>query len=63
MLVKITMIGAVSAGFTRALVGDILSLPELVDAEFAFTDITPGFDLPVTPLTSIHPHESRGNHG
>ena len=34
------MIGAGSVGFTRALTKDILAVPELVDTEFAFTDIS-----------------------
>jgi alpha-galactosidase len=33
------MVGAGSVGFTRALTKDIL-VPELVDTEFAFTDIS-----------------------
>jgi alpha-galactosidase len=40
MAIKIAMIGAGSIGFTRRLVQDILSVPELGDAEFAFTDIS-----------------------
>ncbi|MCX5771781.1 MAG: alpha-glucosidase/alpha-galactosidase [Candidatus Hydrogenedentes bacterium] len=36
---KIAMIGAGSIGFTRKLVQDILTVPELSEAEFAFTDI------------------------
>jgi alpha-galactosidase len=40
MAVKIAMIGAGSIGFTRRLVQDILSVPELNDTEFAFTDIS-----------------------
>ncbi len=36
---KITIIGAGSLGFTRKLTHDILSVPELEDTEFAFTDI------------------------
>lgn len=39
MAIKITMIGAGSIGFTRRLVQDILTVPELEDTEFAFTDI------------------------
>ena len=39
MSVKIAVIGAGSIGFTRRLMRDILSVPELQDAEFAFHDI------------------------
>jgi alpha-galactosidase len=37
---KIAIIGAGSLGFTRKLVTDILSVPELQDVEFALTDIS-----------------------
>jgi alpha-galactosidase len=40
MAVKIAMIGAGSIGFTRTLLRDILSVPELADTTFAFTDIS-----------------------
>ena len=40
MSVRIAMIGAGSIGFTRRLVQDILAVPELADATFAFTDIS-----------------------
>lgn len=36
---KIAIVGAGSVGFTRTLVRDILSVPELQDIEFALTDI------------------------
>ncbi len=39
MPIKIAMIGAGSIGFTRRLMRDILSVPELADTTFAFTDI------------------------
>lgn len=39
MSIKIAMVGAGSIGFTRRLMRDILVVPELQDAEFAFTDI------------------------
>lgn len=39
MAIKITFIGAGSIGFTRALFRDILTVPELRDTHFAFTDI------------------------
>ena len=40
MPIKIAMIGAGSIGFTRRLMRDILSVPELQDTLFAFTDIS-----------------------
>jgi alpha-galactosidase len=40
MAVKIAVIGAGSVGFTRKLMQDMLSVPELQKAEFAFTDIS-----------------------
>jgi alpha-galactosidase len=40
MPIKIAMIGAGSIGFTRRLMRDILSVPELADTHFAFTDIS-----------------------
>ena len=41
MPVKIAIIGAGSIGFTRRLMKDTLSVPELRNAEFRFTDINP----------------------
>jgi len=40
MSIKIAMIGAGSIGFTRRLMRDILTVPELRDTHFAFTDIS-----------------------
>src|SRR5258707_2004283 len=40
MTIKIAMIGAGSIGFTRRLMCDVLSVPELADTTFAFTDIS-----------------------
>lgn len=40
MTIKIAMIGAGSIGFTRKLMHDILAVPELVDTEFAFMDLS-----------------------
>jgi alpha-galactosidase len=40
MAIKVAVIGAGSLGFTRRIMHDILSVPELQDAEFAFTDIS-----------------------
>ena len=40
MTIKIAIVGAGSIGFTRRLVRDILSVPELADARFAFQDIS-----------------------
>jgi len=39
MPVKIAVIGAGSIGFTRGITKDLLSIPELQDAQIAFTDI------------------------
>jgi alpha-galactosidase len=41
MKLRIAMVGAGSIGFTRRLVRDILSVPELQNTVFAFTDINP----------------------
>ena len=50
MALKIAVIGAGSVGFTRKLMRDILSVPELQDTHFALTDISqPNLDL-VTQL-------------
>ena len=40
MPIKIAMIGAGSVGFTRRLMYDILSVPELADTQFALMDIS-----------------------
>ena len=40
-MLKIAVIGAGSVGFTRRLLRDILAVPEFVDAEFRFMDISP----------------------
>ncbi|MBT4140881.1 MAG: hypothetical protein HOE48_23415, partial [Candidatus Latescibacteria bacterium] len=39
MAIKVSVIGAGSIGFTRKLMQDILSVPELQDTHFAFHDI------------------------
>src|SRR5258706_12515523 len=39
-MIKIAMIGAGSIGFTRRLLGDILTVPELADTTFSFNDIS-----------------------
>ena len=39
MPLKIAMIGAGSIGFTRRLMGDLLTVPEFAETTFAFTDI------------------------
>ena len=39
MAIKIAMIGAGSIGFTRRLLRDVLTVPELADTTFALTDI------------------------
>lgn len=41
MPIKIAMIGAGSIGFTRRLLQDVVSVPELADTQFAFADIDP----------------------
>jgi alpha-galactosidase len=40
MPLKIAMIGAGSIGFTRRLMGDLLTVPEFADTTFAFTDLS-----------------------
>jgi len=46
MAIKVTMIGAGSIGFTRRLVQDVLTVPELADTHFALTDISkPNLDM------------------
>ncbi len=40
MSIKIAIVGAGSIGFTRRLVRDILSVPELADTRFAFQDLS-----------------------
>jgi alpha-galactosidase len=40
MTIKIAMIGAGSVGFTRRLMRDIVSVPELRDTQFSFMDIS-----------------------
>ncbi|MBS3820634.1 MAG: alpha-galactosidase [Planctomycetes bacterium] len=40
MAIKVAFIGAGSVGFTRRLFRDILTVPELQDTQFAFTDIS-----------------------
>lgn len=41
MPLKIAMIGAGSIGFTRRLMGDLLTVPEFAETTFAFTDLNP----------------------
>lgn len=40
MAIKVAFIGAGSVGFTRTLLRDILTVPELQDTQFSFTDIS-----------------------
>jgi alpha-galactosidase len=40
MAIKVAVIGAGSIGFTRRLMQDILTVPELADTRFSFTDIS-----------------------
>ena len=42
MSIKVAIVGAGSIGFTRRLVRDILSVPELADTRFAFQDLSLG---------------------
>lgn len=51
MGIKVAVIGAGSIGFTRMLVKDILSVPELQDTVFAFTDINKNNLSMITQLT------------
>lgn len=41
MPIRVAVIGAGSVGFTRRLCADIMTVPELQDTEFRFTDINP----------------------
>lgn len=50
MSFKITFVGAGSIGFTRGLLRDLLSVPELRNIELAFTDINPNNLEMVTQL-------------
>lgn len=50
MSFKVAFIGAGSIGFTRGLLGDILTVPEFRDIEIAFTDINPDNLRMVTQL-------------
>lgn len=50
IIMKIAFIGAGSIGFTRKLLRDILSVPELQHTEIAFTDINPDNLRMVTEL-------------
>ncbi len=50
MAFKIAFIGAGSIGFTRRLLGDLLTVPEFHDVEVAFTDINPDNLRMVTQL-------------
>ncbi len=40
MAIKIAMVGAGSIGFTRKLLADVLTVPELTDTTFSFTDLS-----------------------
>ena len=58
MPLKIAMIGAGSIGFTRRLMGDILTVPEFGDTQFAFTDISQqNLDM----VTKLAERDIRGN--
>ena len=46
MPIKVAFIGAGSVGFTRRIFRDILTVPELQNTQFAFTDISrPNLDM------------------
>ena len=56
---KIAMIGAGSIGFTRRLMQDLLTVPELGDTVFALTDISaPNLDM----VTQLCRRDIAGNH-
>lgn len=58
MSLKIAVVGAGSIGFTRGLMRDILSVPELQDSTFAFTDISkPNLDM----ITRLARRDISGN--
>ncbi|MBC7808124.1 MAG: alpha-glucosidase/alpha-galactosidase, partial [Akkermansiaceae bacterium] len=58
MPLKIAMIGAGSIGFTRRLMGDILTVPEFGDTHFAFADISQqNLDM----VTQLAERDIRGN--
>ena len=40
MAITVAVIGAGSIGFTRRLMGDIVSVPELQDTKFMFHDVS-----------------------
>ena len=58
MPVKVAVIGAGSIGFTRRLMKDILSVPELQDTSFAFHDISkPNLEM----ITNLAQRDIEGN--
>lgn len=59
MPIKVTMIGAGSLGFTRRLMHDILSIPELADTRFSFTDVSQENLEKVTSLCQRDIRENR----
>jgi alpha-galactosidase len=59
MTIKIAMIGAGSIGFTRTLLRDILTVPELADTTFAFTDIS---ERNLDMVTQLCQHEIAASH-
>ena len=58
MALKIAMIGAGSIGFTRRLMGDLLTVPEFADTEFAFTDLD---DRNLDMVTQLARRDIAGN--
>ncbi|HEX2621204.1 MAG TPA: alpha-glucosidase/alpha-galactosidase [Phototrophicaceae bacterium] len=59
MALKIAMIGAGSVGFTRRLTQDILSVPELQDAQFTLMDIS---ERNLNMVTQLVRREVEANH-
>ena len=59
MPLKIAMIGAGSVGFTRALMRDVLAVPELRDTRFALMDIS---ERNLNMVVQLMEREVRANH-
>ena len=58
MTLKIAMIGAGSIGFTRRLMGDVLTVPELQDTHFALMDIN---ERNLSMITQLAERDIRAN--
>ncbi len=59
MALKIAMVGAGSIGFTRRLMGDLLTVPEFNETTFAFTDID---EQNLDMVTRLARRDIEGNH-